>query len=152
MELLNFTNYVNVISWQLLTWQTLVKIYRNVGNAAEQITQIMMISHTFLKITAGIDVDTFEQKTRLPRLLLIDFPKIYIFMNHEKIVSSQMSQDSIFSPIFNPSCPLCLFTLATRYLQQYRNWYRAESYLESLERFRMECIGHRQLFSFSKLK
>ncbi len=42
----------------------------------------MMISHTFLKITAGIDVDTFEQKTRLPRLLIIDIPKINIFLNH----------------------------------------------------------------------
>ncbi len=41
--------------------------------------------------------------------------------------------------------------VATKYLQQYWNWYRAESNLGSLEKFRMECFGHRKLQSYRTL-
>ncbi len=42
--------------------------------------------------------------------------------------------------------------VATKYLQQYWNWYSAELNMGSLDRFRLECFGHRHLPSFYKLK
>ncbi len=35
--------------------------------------------------------------------------------------------------------------VATKYLQHYWNWYRAESNLGTFEKFRLECFGQRQL-------
>ncbi len=41
--------------------------------------------------------------------------------------------------------------VATRYLQQYWNWYRAESNLGSFDRFTSECFGQRNLHIFKAL-
>ncbi len=41
--------------------------------------------------------------------------------------------------------------VATKYLQQYWDWFRVESNTESLERFESECFGQRQLQSYRKL-
>ncbi len=40
--------------------------------------------------------------------------------------------------------------VATRYLQQYWNWYRLETNTGSLERFSAECLGQRQLQTYRK--
>ncbi len=42
--------------------------------------------------------------------------------------------------------------VATKYLQQYWNWYRAESNCQSLELFRTECFGHRQLPYYRQIR
>ncbi len=41
--------------------------------------------------------------------------------------------------------------VATKYLQQYWNWYRIESNTASLERFTVECLGKRQLQHYRQL-
>ena len=41
--------------------------------------------------------------------------------------------------------------VATKYLQQYWNWFRAESNLLDFDRFRAECFGHRQLAYYRQL-
>ncbi len=41
--------------------------------------------------------------------------------------------------------------VATKYLQQYWNWFRAESVSITLDRFTDECLGHRQLLNYRKL-
>lgn len=40
--------------------------------------------------------------------------------------------------------------VATKYLQQYWNWYRAESNTSNYENFRIECFGQRQLQQYRK--
>ncbi len=41
--------------------------------------------------------------------------------------------------------------VATKYLQQYWDWFRVESNTDSLERFQSECFGQRQLQSYRAL-
>ncbi len=41
--------------------------------------------------------------------------------------------------------------VATKYLQQYWDWFRVETNTASLERFESECFGQRQLQSYRKL-
>ncbi len=41
--------------------------------------------------------------------------------------------------------------VATKYLQQYWNWYRIETNTGNLEKFEAECFGQRQLILFRKL-
>ncbi len=41
--------------------------------------------------------------------------------------------------------------VATRYLQQYWNWYRAELNLGSLDKFLLECFGNRQLMFYLQI-
>ncbi len=42
--------------------------------------------------------------------------------------------------------------VATKYLQQYWNWYRAETNLGTFEKFHLECFGQRQLPHFRLLQ
>ncbi len=42
--------------------------------------------------------------------------------------------------------------VATKYLQQYWDWFRVEMNTDSLERFEPECFGQRQLQSYRKLR
>jgi len=41
--------------------------------------------------------------------------------------------------------------VATKYLQQYWNWYRAETNFNSLDTFTSECFGNRQLQFFRQI-
>lgn len=41
--------------------------------------------------------------------------------------------------------------VATKYLQQYWNWYRAEANFPDFERFRTECFGQRQLQHYRRI-
>ncbi len=41
--------------------------------------------------------------------------------------------------------------VATRYLQQYWNWYRAELNLGSMDKFQLECFGNRQLMFYRQI-
>ncbi len=41
--------------------------------------------------------------------------------------------------------------VATKYLQQYWNWFRAQSNSRNFEIFRCECFGHRQLMYYRQI-